>query len=112
MKAIKIDTTKYTDEQILAFAQYRGYQAQINEQTEEDITDEEGNVTGTRTINTMIENPQTPEAYVEERAKEVMSQWFSELMIQEARRTARQAEQDSITSIQEQVGATIEVIEV
>lgn len=108
MKAIKIDTTKYTKEQILDFAKYRGYQEVLQEEKQTPI---EGTA---EVITELVEvsNPQTPEAYIEEKAKEVMKTWFSELMIQNARQSAREQENEAIISIKEQVGQTIDIIEV
>ena len=65
MKAIKIDTTQYTEEQILALAESKGYQLKVME--EKTLTDEEGNET---TENVEVENPQSAEDYLADKVKE------------------------------------------
>jgi len=107
MKAIKIDTTKYTEEQILALAQSKGYQLKVME--EKTLTNEEGNET---TQMEEVDNTQSAEDYLADRVKDLVTQFFAERLIREARDEARTAEREAQEQIKSDIEKTIEIIEV
>lgn len=110
-KAIQIDLTKYTEEQILANAVFRGYQEQVEEITTEDLTNEDGEVVETKEIRTLVDNPQAPADFLAERAKEEIDAWLSERMIRETRQAKRQEEVEAIETIKSDIAKTTEVID-
>ena len=107
MKKITIDTTIFTEEQILLFAKFRGYNETIQE--EQIVTDENG-VESTNLVE--VPNPQTPVDYISEKAKEVVSNWLSERLIKEAKQQKREEERVAVVNIKASVETAVQVEEV
>lgn len=72
---IAVDTSQFTEEQIIAFAEYRGYRTEV-------MDEETGEV---------VENPQAPIDYIAEKGKEMVDKWLAERSISDIKKVGRES---------------------
>lgn len=101
----KLDDKKFSKEDILENAKFKGYQEKITQ--EQDILDEEGNKTGTERVE--VDNPETPIDYIGRVFKEMADNWVSERLIRNKKIQLRNQEKEDIETIKSQVALATKI---
>ena len=100
MKAYAIDTSKYTEEQIMALANSKGYQEKVLEENTETKQFEEK------------DNSQAPIDFIAQEFKTMADVWLAGNSVRDIKQSFREQQREAITALQAGIASTTEIKEV